>query len=223
MESSKNDIKNLLDDYLAEILKVNKNLNLTRVTDFNTAQLLHIEDSLLILDEVNSAPEGKMLDLGSGGGFPGVPLAIASGRETILIDSVKKKMSAVDNILKQLNITNVNVSGDRIEEYSLEHPEEFSVITARAVSSLPALLELASPLLKENGHLILMKSREIESYNEDIALSELGLKLISTREYMLSDKETFRCVYVFKKIQKHSKKVPRRNGMAQKRPLAGLL
>lgn len=220
MNSISNGANELLEKYLFEILEVNKKLNLTRVTDYNKAKLLHLEDSLSILEEISSSPDGRYLDLGSGGGFPGVPIGIVSGRRTTLIDSVKKKMIAVNEVLEKIGLSNqIDTVGERIEDYSIENPEEFSVITARAVSSTAALLELASPLLKISGHLILMKSKEQESFNKDATESKLGLKQISFREYYLSDNETYRCVYVFEKVSKPSVKLPRRVGVAQKKPL----
>lgn len=222
MNSISNKANELLDRYLIEILEVNKKLNLTRVTDYDEAKLLHLEDSLSILEEISSSPDGRYLDLGSGGGFPGVPIGIVTNRETTLIDSVKKKMVAVEGVIQSIGIDNhITTVGERIEDYSIENPEAFSVITARAVSSTAALLELASPLLGKGGHLILMKSKEKEPFNEELAEKKLGLKQISFREYYLSDNETYRCVYVFKKIDKPTVKLPRRVGMAQKRPLVG--
>ena len=87
----------LMQRYLDSILEANKVTNLTRITDGEQARLLHIEDSLVGLPEVNEAPTGLYGDLGSGGGFPGVPLALATGRKTLLVDSVKKKMAIVQS------------------------------------------------------------------------------------------------------------------------------
>ena len=218
MDISSSKLK-LITEYMESILKVNENINLTRISDDESAKLLHIEDSLSILPEISNAPDGKYIDLGSGGGFPGVPIGIASERETVLIDSVKKKMNAVDEILKELGISNIHTVGDRIEIYSTEHTNEFSVISARAVTSIPALLELASPLMRKGAHLILMKSHAQEPYDKLKTEEILGLKEISFREYNLSDDQTYRCIYVFEKIKDHDQKIPRRIGMAQKRPL----
>lgn len=221
MEKINDSQRKLLDAYLTEILRINQTLNITRVTDYEAAQLLHIEDSLQILQEYNNAPEGQYIDLGSGGGFPGVPLAIMTQRETTLIDSVTKKMVAVQEILDDLHLSHfIHTSSQRIEDHSIKNRETYSVATARAVSSIPALLELASPLLQQGGQLILMKSKEQEGYNKETALNKLGMKQISFREYYLSDGETYRTVSVFEKIAQPSVTLPRRIGMAQKRPLA---
>ena len=85
----------LIDRYLDLILEANKTTNLTRIDSKEKAQLLHVEDSLVALPEINEAPEGLYGDLGTGGGFPGVPVAIMTGREAVLVDSVKKKVALV--------------------------------------------------------------------------------------------------------------------------------
>ncbi len=213
-----------LNTYLKKLLVINESINLTRVTDYNDAKLLHLEDSLLVLEEFENAPEGKYGDMGSGCGFPGVALSIASGRNAILIDSAKKKMTAVGNILKEMKLQNqIETCSLRIEELAKSDPESFSVLTARALSSLPSLLELASPLLERSGQLIALKAHVSEDELQ-AALNvkkQTGMKLISHREFYLSDGETFRSVYVFEKFAKPTIKLPRRVGLAQRNPLIG--
>ncbi len=205
--------------YLKKVLKANESINLTRVTDIEQAILLHLEDSLAVYEEFCEAPEGLYADLGSGGGFPGVPLALASNRKTLLVDSVKKKMSAVNEILEDMSLTDlISTCDSRAEELALEKPEEFSVITARALTSLPSLMELASPLLQKGGMLIALKSKEENEFNNKQLENKLGLRKIKERPYYLSDNETYRVVYVFEKYKDPEVKLPRRPGMAQKRP-----
>lgn len=212
----------MIDKYMEELLKINEQINITRITDPSLVRLLHIEDSLSILPEINNAPEGLYGDMGSGGGLPGVPIAISTGRQTILIDSVKKKMNAVNNILKKLELTEqISVYAGRLEELALEYPNRFSVLTARALSKLSILMELAAPLLIRGGHLICMKSHT-STDEEKHALElqdKLGMKLINQRGFYLSDNETYRKIYVFEKISQSKIKLPRRNGAAQKNPL----
>lgn len=210
-----------IERYLEELLKVNKSINLTRITDDKDVRLLHIEDSLSGLEELKAAPEGLYGDLGSGGGFPGVPLAIASGRETVLVDSVQKKMKAVQNILDDLGLDEkITTYGGRIEELSLERRNQFSVLTARALAPLPSLLELASPLLEIDGELICYKAPIGSELDEALRIQgKLGFELKGKRDFILSDNETNRCILVFKKIKEPSLKLPRRVGLAQKKPL----
>ena len=121
---------------------------------------LHIVDSLMVLPEIGDAPDGMMIDLGSGAGFPGVPLALACGRSTLLLDSVGKKARAVRSFLVELGLDGkVDVYPRRAEEMELDPSNRAAVVVARAVSSLPSLVELASPLLRQGGWLVAMKGR----------------------------------------------------------------
>ena len=138
--------RELLDKDLELVIEENKVTNLTRIVDWESAQVLHVEDSLAGLPEVEGALEGPYLDMGSGAGFPGIPLAIMTGRETLLADSVGKKTRALDSFAAELGIDDiVSTYHGRIEDLALQQPNHFSLVTARALSSLASLLELASP------------------------------------------------------------------------------
>ena len=215
----------ILDAYLDAVIAKNQELNLTTITDGTQARVLHLEDSLLGLPEVNAAPAGKLVDLGSGGGFPGVPLAVATGRQTLLVDSRAKKVNAVLSITESLDIANVEGYAGRIEELALEHPEEFAVATARALTALPSLLELAAPLLMPGGWLVAYKS-DIASTDEEefssaqLLRTKLGMSLYSWRKTYLGEENVPREIIVFKKTGNPTVSLPRRPGMAQKRPYA---
>lgn len=208
--------------HLSLVLDINKVMNLTRIDDTARALRLHIEDSLAALSDLNAAPDGLYGDMGTGAGYPGIPLAIMSGRDTVLIDSVRKKIEAVEFILTELDLRDkVSTYNGRLEELALSSPNSFSVLTARALTQLSSLLELASPLLKASGRLICYKSQlpngELESAERITDL--LGMRLLECREYRLSDDETVRRIIVFEKVSDSKIKLPRRIGMAQKRPL----
>lgn len=212
----------LIEAYLERILEVNKTLNLTRIEDSDGARILHIEDSLSGLPEIDDAPEGRYADIGSGGGFPGVPLALASGRQTLLVDSVKKKMAAVSHVLDDLGFSDrITTYNGRIEELATEQPQSFSVVTARALAKLSILMELASPLLKLSGRLICYKAQlSDEELGHALSMQQyLGMKLISDRSFLLSDGKTMRRIVVFEKNKEPGLKLPRRIGLAQKKPL----
>lgn len=212
----------LIYQYLDEVLKTNEHINLTRITDPEEARMLHIEDSLSALDQVEDAPGGLYGDLGSGGGFPGVPLGIASGRDTLLIDSVQKKMKAVEEILEKLHLKEtIKTTGKRIETLGNEMNGGFSVLTARALSRLGVLIELASPLLFEKGRLICLKARvDEEEIDHARALEKkVGMKMIDRSSFYLSDGETYREIIVFEKNGIPTMNLPRKVGMAQKKPL----
>lgn len=206
--------------YLELVIEKNKELNLTRIDTEEKGMLLHIEDSLSCLDEFCNM-DGEFLDIGTGGGFPGVPLAIASNRTGVLIDSVQKKARAVQEMIEELGLNNqIQARGIRSEELALEVGERFTTIVARAVSSLPAVMELAAPLLVMDGELIALRGKEDEVDLEaiDTIAEKLGLETISKRHIYIN--ETYeRTIYVFKKVSQAMIKLPRRNGMAQKRPL----
>jgi 16S rRNA (guanine527-N7)-methyltransferase len=210
----------LINKYLEIILEINNEINLTRISTIEQGKILHIEDSISVFKYFNEAPNGLYGDMGSGGGFPGVPLGILSERNTILIDSVKKKMSAVSTILNKLEITNISTNNNRIEDIAKTSPNSFAILTARALSSLPSIMELASPLLMMNGIFISLKAN-ISNDELNAALKNqklLGLKLIHDDSFYLSDEITYRRVLVFKKYKDPSIKLPRRVGLAQAKP-----
>lgn len=212
----------LMRKHLKLVLEANKVTNLTRINDEEEATILHIEDSLAGLQELQAAPEGRYADIGTGGGFPGIPLAIASGRNTLLVDSVKKKMAILDDVIDELGLSGtVSTYAGRIEELAKESPAEFSVVTARALSRISVLMELANPLLFLGGMLICYKANiESEELAHALSLQEkLGMKLLSDRSFVLSDGKTQRRIVVFEKIGKAEISLPRRVGMAQKKPL----
>lgn len=214
--------KELLLQYLHEVLEANKITNLTRIESPDEAEVLHLEDSLVGVPEIERAPEGRYGDLGSGGGFPGVPLAVATGRETVLVDSVKKKMKLVSSILDTLGLSGQVTTCDlRIEELSLEEPESFAVLSARALTRLNSLLELASPLLIKGGLLVCYKAQLPEGELEEaLAMaSRVGMAFVSQRSVVLSDGVTERTILVFEKVGDPDMKLPRRIGQAQKNPL----
>lgn len=206
--------------YLDLVIEKNKTLNLTRIDSRDKGILLHVEDSLSCLDEFMKQ-EGPFLDIGTGGGFPGVPLSIASDRPGVLIDSVQKKAKAVDELMNELGLQGqIEALGCRSEELALERPNEFSTVVLRAVDSIPVALELATPLLKSEGEVILLKAKETpESIERSKGVAKkLGLELVSQRSFKLGD-EYERCILVYKRIGDPEIKLPRRNGMAHKRPL----
>lgn len=214
--------RDLIHQYLDRILEINETTNLTRISSPSEAEVLHIEDSLVGLPEVEGCPEGLYGDLGSGGGFPGVPLALATGRQTVLVDSVKKKMALVSSVVEELGLGDqIDTYDGRIEDLAKEKPGVFSVLTARALSRLVSLLELASPLLRKGGRLVCYKAQlSPEELDEALSIQDLvGMRLVSQRSTKLSDDNTLRTIVVFEKIGKPRLKLPRRVGLAQKNPL----
>lgn len=213
--------RKLLDFHLEQILKINKTTNLTRITDWEQGQLLHIEDSLFGLKALSEAPNGDYADLGTGGGFPGIPLAIMSNRKTLLVDSVQKKIRALQSVITSIGLENqISTFAGRIEDLAIEKPQSFSVVTARALSSLPSLLELASPLLFIGGCLICYKSHpDTEELETAKSMSKkVGMTFTNSYDGYLSDGRTYRLILTFTKTSEPTVTLPRRVGMAQKKP-----
>lgn len=198
--------------------------SLSSVTNPDEARRVHLADSLsgLAVDEVNSAT--RCADIGSGAGFPGIPLAMARpDAEFVLIDSVGKKVKFIQSVIEALDLSNARAVHARSEEWAKEEGAEASdLVTARAVAPLEALAELASPLLSEGGSLVAWKGeREIEEESKLASLEDkLAMKLdriVPVRPYESSRE---RHLYVVKKIGPTPKGLPRRPGMVRKRPLS---
>ena len=213
--------KKLIEEHLRLVIKANETMNLTRIDSFEDGMLLHVEDSLTALKEMNSAPGGLYGDLGSGAGYPGIPLGIATGRKTVLIDTRAKKMNTVKSMIETMGITGqIEVFAGRAELLARKMGGQFAVLTARALAKLAVLLELSSPLLKTGGHLICFKANvDDEEFNRALRLqNKLGMNLISDRSFVLEGGFNRRII-VFEKYGSAKIKLPRREGAAQKDPL----
>lgn len=209
----------LLKRHLELVIEANKTTNITRISTWEEGMLLHVEDSLVGLPEVMDAPAGRMVDIGSGAGYPGIPLAIESGRQTLLADSVGKKTAILSSMVETLGLENVEVCTGRIEDLAREKPAAFTVVTARALAQLSILMELASPMLQEGGRLVCYKANvSDEELQHALSLQEqLGMKHVSNRTVTLGD--NCRRIICFEKTGRPKIKLPRKVGMAQKRPL----
>ena len=221
LETLSSEQQSLIERHLALVIEANKTTNLTRITSIEEAMLLHVEDSLSGLPELNESPDGLYGDLGSGAGYPGIPLAIASGRKTVLIDARQKKMNILDKIVRELGLSNqITTYAGRAELLARKERNRYSVISARALAKLSVLMELASPLLERGGHLICYKANieESELAHARRVQTATGMKLRSEREFQLG-KEYSRKIITFEKVAEPAVKLPRQEGQAQKHPL----
>ena len=201
---------NKLETLASETLKANELFNLTAIKDINDFRELMIYDSLLPL-KYFSFDNKNIIDIGTGAGFPGLPLAISTKGKFTLLDSTSKKINHINEVSKKLDLSNVKAISARAEEYARKHINEYDYAIARAVSSLPILIELAIPLLKVGGYLIAMKSNKSE---EEIALSkralkELNAEIIDVYNDQLPISKENRTLIVIKKIKSSPKKYPR--------------
>lgn len=219
--------------YLLEVLFENESVNVTAIRDPREALRLHVVDSLAALPDVLSAPSGPLCDVGSGGGFPGVPLCLASGREGVLLDSVGRKSELVARALAAtasrmreshlgVDLTGVMPATARAEEYALEAPAQFAVVTSRAVAELPVLVEYAAPLLIDRGAFVALKgSPSIDEIAKGRSAAEIcGMTLMAERHYTLPAGGEARAIFVFERTSAPSIALPRGTGRASKRPLA---
>ena len=218
------DVLQFLYRHLDYVLTTNSSIRLTAIHSKEEGERLHILDSLMVLPEVLSAPEGRMLDIGTGGGYPGIPLALAAERSVDLLDSVQKKARAIEDFVQRdyKGSLELRALGERAEELALSKPAYYSAVLARAVSSLPALVELSSPLLIMGGRLIAHKGPFDEGELERalVVADITGMRYLSKREYELPGGDEQRTVYVFEKSGEPSMDLPRRSGRAQRKPLA---
>ena len=208
--------------HLDLVIEKNKVVNLTRITEPAEGLVLHCLDSLMpltfILSQIGS--QDVVLDVGTGAGFPGIPLAIATGAHAV-IDSVGKKVNAVNDFAAVLGLDNVEALHVRAEELALERPESFSYVFARAVAQSNVLVEYAAPLLKKNGLLVLEKANptEDELAAANRAAKICGMKFVSRETCELPNGLGHREILQYQKVAKSKIKLPRLNGMAKNQPL----
>lgn len=217
----------ILVEYLRLVIEKNKQLNLTRITEPSDAVSRHIVDSLVplatdpLIGLLKGSQKVNFLDIGTGAGFPGIPLAVMTGMNGLLIDSVGKKVAAVNEFIDALRLNDVMAKHCRVEELALEQPASFDLVVTRAVAQSNVLLEYASPLLKKNGLLVLEKANvtEDEFSHAEAAASLCGFSLVSRETFELPHELGHREILTYKKMSKAKVKLPRQNGLAKKKPL----
>lgn len=206
--------------HLWMVLKANDSRNLTAITDAKEAIAKHIIDSLTFLAPYRHQ-QGRYLDMGTGAGYPGIVLEIMQPREGVLLDSRTKKVEACRYFCKDLGLKNVSCCAERIEDHARNHPESYGTVTARALAPLGVTLEYAQPLLAHEGFLITSKGKmdsEEREHGEQVA-KRLGFERISRETLALPGLAGQREIIVHQKIRASEVKLPRKAGMATKRPL----
>ncbi len=199
------------------VREANRHVNLTRITDPEDVVHLHIADSLMFVSFV--APlKGLILDVGSGAGYPGIPLAIM-GYDVQLCESVGKKAAFLAESVESLGLS-VQVHAVRAEEFAARAPGRCDVVVFRAVSSLASLVELASPLLRQHGRAIALKAAiaDDERSAGDRAAVLCGMKFVDEQRYALPSGEN-RTVLTYERTGSARTGLPRRPGLAQNHPL----
>lgn len=202
------------------VLAANATMSLTTIPADQFAGL-HVLDSLVALPYLERAPSGAFADIGSGAGYPGIPLAVVSGREVDLVESVRKKAAFLEATAATLCLK-ATVHPIRAEELALTNGGTFSAVVARALSALPSLVELGAPLLGNRGLLICLKGapEDTEIARGDRVAARCGLKRVVFEEVSVPFVDGKRAIVVYEKSGKPSVRLPRRPGMAQRQPLA---
>lgn len=205
-----------LEGYFGMVVESNKSFNLTAITEEKDFVVKHIQDSLAGVSLIGEG--AKLLDIGAGAGFPSMPIAIA--REDVSVtalDSTAKKMTFLASCAKNLGVENLRTISARAEDKK-DLFGTFDVVTARAVSSLPILLELAMPFLKVGGRFVAYKTDESELENAQNAQKVLCAKHTDTKSLTLANGEK-RALLVFEKTAPTPKQYPRQYGAIKKKPL----
>ncbi|KWZ94529.1 MAG: 16S rRNA (guanine(527)-N(7))-methyltransferase RsmG [Anaerococcus sp.] len=203
--------------YQEMLIETNKKFNLTSIDDPKEIKIKHFEDSLTIKNYINKGM--KVLDIGSGAGFPGIPLRIEKDFDLTLIDSVNKKVNFMNEVIEELGLDNTRAIHVRAEDFAKDHREEFDLVISRAVANLSTLLEYGLPFLKVGGIFIAMKGPKAEEEIEEAqnALKILGGELINIDTIDLHGNT--RKNILIKKVRSTKKKYPRGKNQAKKNPL----
>ena len=208
--------------YMHLILEWNKNINLTAITDEKEIITKHFVDSLTSSKWIKE--HSKVIDCGTGAGFPGIPLAILRDDcQFVLIDSLNKRVNFLNEVIQLLKLDNVSTLHIRAEELASNrnYREVFDIAISRAVANMSTLLEYLIPFCKIGGTAICMKGANIENEleNSKNALRILNSKIEKIDSFYLPFTEYFRNIIIVKKIDKTDEKYPRKQGKPAKDPL----
>lgn len=203
------------------VCQVNEYINLTRITDLHEGLILHILDSLM-LDPFVPHDTTRLLDMGTGAGYPGLPIHLIRHADSVLLDSVGKKVRAVDSFIHKLGLDGIIAHHDRLESFALDNPQSFDCVIARALAPLPVLLEYASPFLSKNGIAVLAKGvPDNDEFQASLKAAALcGFEFLTRNDYELPESMGHRSVFIYRKVRKPSVSLPRKPGTAKRSPLA---
>ncbi|MBQ7641436.1 MAG: 16S rRNA (guanine(527)-N(7))-methyltransferase RsmG [Acholeplasmatales bacterium] len=217
------EMKNKFELYYSKLVEVNSYMNLTAITEYDEVYIKHFLDSLFITKAINNNNNPyAILDVGSGAGFPSIPLAIVDKNANVtIIDALNKRINFLNDLVKYIGINNVIAYHKRAEEYAVEKRESFDYVTARAVARLNVLSELCLPLVKIGGYFIAMKGQGgKEELDEAMnAVKILGGSVERIIEVSLPDDLGKREIILIKKIKPTSNKYPREFKKIKERPL----
>jgi len=205
-------------DFGRAVVEQNKVMNLTAITEPEAVAKLHLLDSLTLLP-ITGLSGKKLIDVGCGAGFPGVPVKIACPETDLtLLDSLGKRVAWLESVLPELGVQADCITA-RAEEAVATRREQYDIATSRAVARLNILLELTAPFVKVGGYVLAMKGAAAQEELEDAknAIKKLGLQLVEVREFPVE--ETAHKVIVLKKIARTPPQFPRRYAKIKQSPL----
>ena len=208
-------------EYMKLILDWNKKINLTAIVDQKEFLVKHFVDSLTILDFINT--KSKIIDVGTGAGFPGIPLKLYDDSLSLtLIDSVNKKINVLNDVIEKLKLNNIKAIHTRAEDFAndIKNREQFDYAVSRAVSNMSTLVEYLLPFVRIGGKVVCMKG---PNYNEELQEAEKGIDILGGKIEIIKNininKDLERNIIVIKKIKNTPKKYPRGQGKPLKEPI----
>ena len=214
-----------LDKYYEILVEWNSFMNLTGITEYEEVMLKHYLDSLVLRLPIDGSNLNiKLIDVGTGAGFPGLPLKIAyPDTEVVLLDSLNKRIKFLDEVIAQLGLKGISTVHGRAEDggKSKELREQFDVSVSRAVADLSVLSEYNLPFVKVGGYFVAYKSGEIDEELEKSkkAILILGGQIEKVDKFKLPETDIERSLVYIKKVKNTPKKFPRKAGLPAKEPI----
>lgn len=210
--------------YYEMLVEWNEFMNLTAITEYEDVLKKHFVDSISLIKAYDVSKNVKLIDIGTGAGFPGLALKIAyPNLQVTLLDSLNKRIKFLDEVIIKLNLTGIDTIHGRAEDFAKPDKlrEKYDLCVSRAVANLSTLSEYCLPFVKVGGKFISYKSEKITEEIEAAgkAISILGGKVEKQVEFTLPDSDIYRNLFVIEKVKTTSSKYPRKAGLPAKEPL----
>lgn len=205
------EIMNKFDTYINFLIEYNEHTNLTAIKDYESILLKHFFDSLMLEHYFDFKNTKRILDIGTGAGFPGMILAIMHPKiEVTLLDSNNKKLKFLELLAEKINVKNIKIVHERAEDYVNRERQKFDVVTSRAVSDLEILSELSIPFLKIGGYFIPLKGKIDDELNRSKEIiKNLGGNIKNIFNYELIKENSTRNIILIEKVSDTPNKYPR--------------